>query len=88
MVSDDDSLMRSQMRNSYQSLVDTGIMAQDDWPKTARGNKKKVNGKFELTMTPPKFSADPNHRVKVRGKHFFGLSKLPKSQSDETKAFI
>ena len=37
-------------------------------------------------MKAPSFQADPNHRVKVIGKHFFALAKLPKKSSSVTKA--
>ena len=86
VVSDDDCSMRAQMRHSYADLIAAGLMKKEDHPKTAKGHKKADNGKLHVKMKPPTFVADPNHRVKVFGKHVYGLENLAQGKSMVDKA--
>ena len=85
IVSDDDSSMRSQMRHSYRELINNQMMTESEWPKTVKGIKKPDKGKLPIHMKPPNFVADPNHRVKVFGKHIYDLAKSSKKISEVDK---
>ena len=85
IVSDDDSSMRAQLKHSYQDLINNQIITASEWPRTARGVKKIDYGKLPIHMTPPNFVADPNHRVKVFGKHVYDLAKSSKKVSEVDK---
>ena len=87
IISDDDSTMRSQLKNRYLDLIAAGRMHERDWPRFAGRNgrlgaKKKCSGALPVHMKPPTFLADPNHRVKVFGKHLFELARASKGVSE------
>lgn len=79
--------MRSQLKNRYLDLIAAGRMLEEDWPRFAGENsrldaKKKCSGALPVHMEPPTFLTDPNHRVKVFGKHLFTLARTSKVVSE------
>ena len=64
IVSDDDTTMKARLKHSWKEMIEKGIMSKQDWPKTDKGTYKKDNGQLPLHISPPNFSADPNHRKK------------------------
>ena len=81
IISDDDSTMKSNLKWSYQEMIDKNKMKLEDWPKTKKGHKKKDHGRLPLDVKPPSFLADFNHRVKTVGKRFYELASAPKKTS-------
>lgn len=85
IVSDDDSTMKSNLKHSWEQKIKEGKMTMDEWPRTARNQRKKDNGRLPLDIPEPSFLADFNHRVKTVGKSVYALAMLPKRDSDVTK---
>ena len=87
IISDDDSTMRSQLKNKYADLIAAGKLTDEQWPRYkgrngTPGAKKPCKGMLPIHMKPPSFLADPNHRVKVFGKHVYMLARASKKESD------
>ena len=87
IISDDDSTMKANLKHSWQEKVEAGLMSRADWPRTAKGSKKKDNGRLPLDIPEPSFLADFNHRVKSLGKLIYSLAAASKSTSEVDKAF-
>lgn len=77
---DDDSSMRRNMRHSWQAKIDAGIMDPNDWPKTAKGNKRADGGLLPLAVPEPVFLADFNHRTRTLASELFALARAPKKK--------
>jgi hypothetical protein len=86
IISDDDSTMKSNLKHSYEQKVNAKKMSIDEWLLTAKGNRKKDNGRLPLEIPEPSFRADFNHRVKVVGKSLYVLANMPKKDSTVDKA--
>ena len=84
IVSDDDSTMKSNLKQSFAEKVEKGIMKIDEWPRTKK-KLKSDNGRLPLDIPEPRFLADFNHCVKTVGKSVYALALLPKKESDVSK---
>ena len=71
--------------HSYQELINNQIITASEWPMNARGAKKIDYGKLPIHMIPSNFVANPNHQVKVFGKHMYNLEKASKKISKVEK---
>ena len=76
IVSDDDSTMKSNLKDSYKEKVDAGLMSMEQWPKTKQNRPKQDNGRLPLDIPEPRFLADFNHRVKTIGKAVYALATV------------
>ena len=85
IIADDDTTMKSNLRHSYQDLIEARKMLLEDWPRTRSGAKKSDNGRLPLDVPVPRFLADFNHRVKTVGKSVYALATLPKKDSTVSK---
>ena len=81
IISDDDSTMKANLKHSFKSKIEAGLMREEDWPRTKNNVKKKDNGRLPLDIEEPKFLADFNHRVKTVGKRFYELASAPQKTS-------
>ena len=48
IISDDDSTMKSNLRQSYKEKIKKGLLERKDWSKTAKGKEKQDNGRLQL----------------------------------------
>mgnify|MGYP003323756702 CR=1 FL=1 len=60
-------------------------MKKEDWPRTEKGNKKECHGRLPPQVPETSFLADPTHRKKTVGKHFYSLAALSKKSLVSTQ---
>ena len=81
VVTDDDSTMRSRLKQNGGEKVEAGVCVTEDLPKTIQLNKRSDHGALDLDVPEPVCKADANHRVRAYGNALHKLVDMKNADS-------
>jgi hypothetical protein len=67
IVTDNDSTMRSRLKQNGRENVEVGVAVLEQLPKSIQKNKRSDHGALNLDVPEPVCKADANHRVRAYG---------------------
>jgi hypothetical protein len=82
IVTDDDSTMRSQLKQNGREKVEAGVLAVlEDLPKSIQLRKSADHSALDLDVPEPVSKADANHRVRAYGNELHKLVDMKNADS-------
>jgi hypothetical protein len=81
IVTNDDSTMRSRLKQNGREKVEAGVAVLEHLPKTIQANKRADHGALDLDVPEPVCKADANHRVCAYGNALHKLVAMRNANS-------
>jgi hypothetical protein len=81
IVTDDDSSMRSRLKQNGREKVEAGVVKFDDLSNTIKIRESNDHGVLDLDVPEPICKADANHRVRAYGNALHKLVAMKKDDS-------
>jgi hypothetical protein len=82
IVMDDDSTMRSRLKQNGREKVEAGVAVLEDLPKSIQLRKSSDHGALDLDVPEPICKADANHSVRAYGN---ALHKMVDMKNDDSR---